>query len=138
MRTINEIIIHCTATPAGRDYTIDAIRCWHKNRGFQDIGYHYVIHLDGTVDVGRPLSLPGAHCLGHNAHSLGIAYVGGTDDKGRPTNTMTVEQEFALVKLVTTLKGAYPIGKNLHGHNEYSSKRCPCFDVQKWRKKWEV
>lgn len=137
MRNINEIIIHCTSTPEGRDYTIEQIRGWHKKRGFNDIGYHYVIHPDGRVDEGRPLSLAGAHCLGHNASSISIAFIGGMTAQGMHyKNTMTPAQEAALVALIRELKAAYPIGRNIHGHNEYSVKRCPCFDVQDWRKEW--
>lgn len=140
MRNINEIIIHCTATPEGREYSVEQIRKWHQNRGWNDIGYHYVIHLDGTVENGRPLALPGAHCLNHNAHSIGIVYVGGMAAQGKHfKNTMTPAQEASLVQLIRDLQLAYPaIKRNIHGHNEFSVKRCPCFDVQDWRKRWEI
>ena len=74
-RSINEIIIHCTATPEGRECSVDEIRQWHKARGFTDIGYHYVIHLDGRVENGRDVDIAGAHCTGHNTHSIGVVYV---------------------------------------------------------------
>ena len=73
MREINEIIIHCTATAEGRDVTVDELRAWHKQRGFKDIGYHYVVLLDGDIVNGRPITMCGAHCQGHNANSIGIA-----------------------------------------------------------------
>ena len=74
-RYINEIIVHCTATQEGREVTVSEIRQWHKARGFSDIGYHYVIHLDGTMELGRDVDISGAHCTNHNAHSIGVVYV---------------------------------------------------------------
>lgn len=129
MRTINEIIIHCTATPAGRAVTVADIRRWHRARGFADIGYHYVIALDGAVHAGRPLSVAGAHCLGHNAHSIGVCYVGGLDDEGHPADTRTEQQQRALRELVRELRQRYPAA-TVHGHNEFARKACPCFDVR--------
>ena len=77
MRKIDEIIIHCSATAEGRNFTVEDVRRWHKARGFVDVGYHYLVYLDGSVHVGRPLAQVGAHCLGHNAHSIGVCYIGG-------------------------------------------------------------
>lgn len=130
MRTINEIIIHCTATPAGRLVTVADIRRWHRARGFTDIGYHYLVALDGSVHVGRPLSVAGAHCLGHNAHSIGVCYVGGLDAAGQPADTRTEQQRRALRELVRGLRQRYPAA-TVHGHNEFAQKACPCFDVRK-------
>ena len=112
---------------------VETIRCWHQKRGFSDIGYHYVIYLDGSVHEGRPLELPGAHCLGHNAYSIGICYIGGLDKDLNPKDTRTADQEASLVKLTQGLKERFP-GASVHGHNEFEKKNCPCFDVQKWRK----
>ena len=89
MRKIDKIIIQCTATSEGRAVTVDEIRRWHKERGFSDIGYHYVIYLDGSVHEGRPIDKVGAHCKEHNSNSIGIAYVGGLDKKNNHANTMT-------------------------------------------------
>ncbi len=130
MRTIDEIIIHCTATPAGRKVTVEDIRRWHLARGFADVGYHYVVALDGTVMAGRPESQPGAHCLGHNARSIGVCYVGGLDVQGRPADTRTERQRQALRALVRQLRRRFPAA-SVHGHNEFARKACPCFDVQK-------
>lgn len=130
MRTIKEIILHCTATPQGRDYSIDTIRRWHRDRGFSDIGYHYIIHLDGSVSQGRPLDKIGAHCVGHNTNSIGIAYVGGLAADGKsPKDTRTPQQRTALNTLLHQLLKQYPQA-SIHGHCEYSNKACPCFDVQ--------
>lgn len=70
MRRITEFIIHCSATPEGKDFTVDDIRRWHLARHFADIGYHYVIYRDGSVHKGRAENIAGAHCLGHNATAL--------------------------------------------------------------------
>lgn len=133
MRKIDKIIIHCSATPEGRHVTVETIRNWHLKRGFSDIGYHYVIYLDGSVHTGRPLELPGAHTTGQNAHSVGICYVGGCDKNLNPKDTRTAAQEAALVKLTRDLKTRFP-GASVHGHREFAAKACPSFDVQKWRK----
>lgn len=130
MRKINEIILHCSATKQGQDFTVKDIDRWHKDRGFAGIGYHYVVYPDGSVHKGRDESLVGAHCLGHNATSIGICYIGGLDMEGKPKDTRTDAQKEALTKLVRELKAKYQ-GATVHGHNEFANKACPCFDVRK-------
>jgi N-acetylmuramoyl-L-alanine amidase len=130
MRKINKIILHCTATPEGRDVSVETIKQWHLDRGWSDIGYHYVIKLDGTVKKGRPEERQGAHVRGHNKHSIGITYVGGVDENMKPKDTRTCEQKEALKRLILELADCYPEA-TLHGHNEFSNKACPSFDVQK-------
>lgn len=134
MRTIREIIIHCTATPQGRDYSIETIRRWHIQRGFADIGYHYIIHPDGTVEHGRNVNQPGAHCKGRNANSIGICYIGGCDTDGKtPKDTRTPAQNAALKQLIHQLCDRYNLPLTaVHGHNEFAQKACPSFDVQQW------
>ena len=130
MRIINEIIIHCSATPEGKDYTVEQIRQWHKQRGFSDIGYHYVIYRDGSIHSGRPIERIGAHCLKHNAHSIGICYIGGVSKDGKtPKDTRTDSQKESLIKLIKELKAKYPKA-TVHGHREYANKACPCFDAK--------
>lgn len=133
MRAIDEIIIHCTATPEGREVSIAEIDSWHRPRGFKGIGYHYVIHLDGRLSNGRSVEMIGAHCLNHNSRSIGVCYVGGTDRQGRAKDTRTEAQRRALLKLCQELKQKYPKA-TIHGHNEFAAKACPSFDVQAWRK----
>lgn len=134
MRSINEIIIHCSASPAGRADTVDDIRTWHVKKGWKDIGYHYVIHIDGSVHKGRDEKTIGAHCKGHNAHSIGICYVGGlTEDGKKHEDTRTSEQCASLSSMVKKLLKKYPKSQ-VFGHNELEAKDCPCFDVQKWLK----
>lgn len=131
MRKINKIIIHCAATPEGRNFTVEDIRRWHLQRGFRDIGYHYVIYLDGSVHTGRPIEQIGAHTLNHNNHSIGICYIGGCAKDGKtPKDTRTEAQRSALVKLVAELRAKFP-GATVHGHNEFANKACPSFNVQK-------
>lgn len=130
MRRIDEIIIHCTATPEGRDYSLAEIRSWHLKRGFADVGYHFIIHPDGSISNGRPLTQPGAHCTGHNANSIGIAYVGGCAADGKtPKDTRTDAQRVALRNLLRDLRVQFPHA-TIHGHREFSAKACPSFDVQ--------
>lgn len=134
MRTITEIIIHCSATPEGIDFTVDHIDSWHRNRGWYGIGYHYVIYRDGSVHDGRKLDMIGAHCTGHNKYSIGICYIGGcAKDCKTPKDTRTEEQKKALFDLVKKLKEQFP-GATVHGHREFAKKTCPSFDVQKWLK----
>ena len=137
-RRITELIVHCSDTPEGRNNTIDDIRLWHTlpvkkgGRGWSDIGYHYVIHLDGSVHTGRSVNIKGAHCAGHNEHSLGICYVGGrTKDMKQTKDTRTPEQKAALIKLLKQLKDKYPAAR-IYGHHDFDkTKDCPCFDARK-------
>lgn len=135
MRHITEIIVHCTATAQGRAFTVDDVRRWHtlpKNKGgngWADIGYHYLITLDGAIHPGRPVELAGAHCLGHNARSVGVCYVGGVDTDGRtPKDTRTPDQKNALANLLAELKQRYPAAR-IHGHRDFAAKACPSFDA---------
>lgn len=130
MRKINEIIVHCSATAEGRDYTVVDIDRWHKSRGWQCIGYHYVIYRDGSVHTGRPVAQIGAHCTGHNANSIGVCYIGGCAADGKtPKDTRTPQQREALRRLVADLQKQYP-GATVHGHREFAAKACPSFDVK--------
>jgi N-acetylmuramoyl-L-alanine amidase len=129
MRQLNRIILHCTATPEGKHFTVDQIRKWHLAQGWKDIGYHYVIYLDGTLKEGRPIEQVGAHTKDHNKDSVGIVYVGGVDAKGKAKDTMTQEQETTTVNLIKALREEY--GElSLHGHNEFANKACPSFNVK--------
>lgn len=133
MRKVTEIIIHCSATPEGREDTVEDIDRWHKERGFKCIGYHYVIYLDGSIHKGRDESTQGAHCPLHNANSIGICYIGGCVKEGKkliPKDTRTQEQKDAMLELLKDLAERYP-DATIHGHNEFASRDCPCFDVQK-------
>ena len=130
MRAIHKIIIHCTATREGDDISVDTIRRWHLARGWSDIGYHYVIDLKGSINAGRPIELMGSHTKGFNKGSIGIAYVGGVEADGKtPKDTRTKAQKDSIIRLVKKLKGCYP-DVTIHGHNEFSNKACPSYNVQ--------
>jgi N-acetylmuramoyl-L-alanine amidase len=128
MRKIDTIIIHCSATPEGRNVTTEEIRGWHKAKGWRDIGYHFVITLDGLIHKGRPVKEKGAHAGGYNSSSIGICYVGGCDQNMRAKDTLNALQRDSIQALIIELSGDYPITK-LMGHNEVSSKACPSFKV---------
>ena len=148
-RTVNQIAVHCTATPEGRNVTMSEIDSWHKARGFSKqkisghyCGYHFVVALDGTIMCGRDLREIGAHVSGYNSKSIGVCYVGGLDANGKAKDTRTPEQKKALRWLIGKLKRTLNISK-VKGHRDYSPdtngngviesfewiKSCPCFDA---------
>ena len=128
-RWINEIIVHCSATPEGKDYTVEDITRWHKQRGFTTIGYHYVIYRDGSIHAGRDINISGAHCTNHNAHSIGICYIGGCAADGvTPKDTRTPEQKNALLNILIEMRMLYPKA-SIHGHRDFANKACPSFDA---------
>lgn len=130
-RNIKEIIIHCSATAEGKDFTVADIKKWHLARGFSDIGYHYVIYRDGSIHIGRSEDIAGAHCTGHNTISIGICYIGGCATDGKtPKDTRTDAQKKSLVELIKKLKAQYPKA-TIHGHREFANKACPSFDVKR-------
>lgn len=132
MRNIDKLIVHCTATPEFKNFDVEDVRSWHvKGNGWSDIGYHYLIKLDGSVEEGRPIERSGAHVAGHNKNSIGIAYVGGMDKNMEEwIDTRTVEQKDALFNLLMDLKYEYP-DSIVYGHNDFTDKKaCPCFDAK--------
>lgn len=128
MRTINKIIIHCSATKEGNNVTAATIDQWHKDRGWRGIGYHYVVALDGTIEYGRSIYETGAHVKNHNEDSIGICYIGGLGSSMETKDTRTPEQKESLLLLLKTLKKMHP-NATVHGHNEFSAKACPCFNA---------
>lgn len=138
MRTIEKIIIHCSATRPSMDIGVAEIEQWHKKRGFKSIAYHYVIRRNGSIEKGRPEEEEGAHCLGHNKRSIGICYVGGVaENDTTPQDNRTEAQKQTLLRLIVKLKMRYPSAE-IVGHNELSRKACPSFDVQQWKKEVEL
>jgi len=130
MRPINEIIVHCTATPAGRPASVKDINAWHQARGWSGIGYHRVIGLNGERWQGRVMEKIGAHCEGHNTGTIGVVYVGGLKSDGKTAfDTRTNVQKEALLEELLALKKAYPGIVKVSGHNEYANKACPCFNA---------
>ena len=130
MRTVDKIIIHCTATPEGRPVTVADVDKWHKERGFVGIGYHYLIGLNGEIWKGRDEWKVGAHTLGENQRSIGIAYAGGmTKDMKKAKDTRTELQKKSLLKLIKELKTKYHNVK-VYGHRDFAKKDCPSFDAR--------
>ena len=129
MRLISKIIVHCTATKEGQTVTAADVTKWHKQRGFNTIGYHFLIGLNGEIWEGRPIEQAGAHAEGHNANSIGICYVGGLDANLKPKDTRTAAQKESLLNLIKELKQKYPTA-TVHGHREFANKACPCFDAK--------
>ena len=130
MRQINKIIVHCSATREGENYTVDTIRSWHVDgRGWSDIGYHFYIDLYGEIHKGRDISRIGAHTKGLNRNSIGVCYCGGVEEDGKtPKDTRYDCQKEALLAVLRTLKAMYPEAK-IHGHRDFANKACPSFDA---------
>lgn len=156
-RLIDEIIIHCSATKEGKSFSAVQINAAHKARRFSTyvdakgrtgyIGYHFLIHLDGTIEACRPISKIGCHASGHNARSIGVCYIGGLDvrdtDGTMIKDTRTPAQKAALIRLIKQLKDEYHTIKRVIGHRDISPdlngngvidpyefiKACPCFDA---------
>tara|TARA_B100001057_G_C22633559_1_gene865343 strand:- start:48 stop:716 length:669 start_codon:yes stop_codon:yes gene_type:complete len=141
MRKINQIIVHCTATRPDWwekktvDEQVKEVTRWHLDRGFSDIGYHFLVSRSGEVVQGRPVEKSGAHAKGHNSDSIGVAMFGGfgSDADDLATEHFTPLQLAATYDLIRKLQGQYNVkNENVIGHNRISSKSCPGFRVQKW------
>lgn len=129
-RRIDEIVVHCTASKPNVDLNVDDVRKMHKKQGWSDIGYHYLIRLDGRIETGRDVDIIGAHVEGHNAYTIGVCYVGGLDKNGNPYDTRTENQKASLLSLLIDLKKLYPKAV-IKGHRDFPkvSKACPCFNA---------
>jgi len=142
-RSINLLVIHCSATRVNRNFSGRDVDAAHRARGFSEAGYHYYIRKSGAIEPLRALDKVGAHALGYNARSIGICYEGGLDVNGRPADTRTMAQKAALVELLGALLKRFP-GASVVGHRDLSPdlnhdgviekhewiKVCPCFEVK--------
>ena len=132
-KKVKYIVIHCSATLPGQPCNARIIDEWHQKRGFNMIGYHYVVLPDGEVETGRPLFYQGAHVgrpTNYNDMSIGVCYVGGLDAHGRFADTRTEAQKDSLMSLLRKLKKKFPQAR-IVGHNYLNAgKACPCFDAQ--------
>lgn len=145
MRPIDLIVVHCSATVEGRPFSVDDINAMHLRLGWSGVGYHYVLKIDGTRQLGRPIEMIGSHVNGHNKRSIGICYIGGIGANGRAKDTRTAEQNVSLEKLLRELRVKHPKAR-IVGHRDLSPdkdgdgvvephewlKQCPCFDVRAW------
>ena len=129
MRIINKLIVHCSATREGMNISRDTIRDWHLARGFNDIGYHFYIDLDGNIHKGIDIAKIGAHSKGQNRSSIGICYCGGVESDGKtPKDTRNEAQKEALLCVLRTMKAMYPDAV-IHSHRDFANKACPSFDA---------
>ena len=131
MRSIDLIVIHCSATRCDRRFSVeDLIACHHARFGFTR--YHYYITRDGQLYQTRHENLVGAHARHYNQHSIGVCYEGGLDEKGNSKDTRTEAQKATLWHLLKSLKVDYPNAKII-GHCElpHVAKDCPCFLASK-------
>ena len=137
MRKITEIILHCSATPEGKDYKAADIDRWHRNNGWKCIGYNFVIDIDGTIENGRDIEDIPAHCSGHNKNSVGICYIGGCDKNMKAKDTRTDSQKISLYKVVYEMMKKYNLDlTNVYCHNQFSNKQCPSFDIGTFKKEY--
>ncbi len=141
MRQITLIVVHCSAVRPDQTSSAAQIDTWHRRRGFHlGIGYHYVVRRDGEIESGRPEWLIGAHCVNHNAHSIGVCYEGGLDIRGpldpkgrlpkqEPDDTRTEAQKTSLRRLLEDLHRRYPKALIVGHHDLNPGKDCPCYDA---------
>jgi N-acetyl-anhydromuramyl-L-alanine amidase AmpD len=133
MRYVDKIIIHCSATSPSFDVDVEDVRGWHKARGWRDVGYHYFIKRDGTIQEGRHIGDIGAHARGYNNRSIGICYAGGVDEDNRPEDNRTDAQKESMITLIRQLKSTHGTIKEVFGHRDLAGvrKACPSFDAMK-------
>lgn len=131
------IFVHCSATKPTQDIGVREVRQWHKEQGWMDIGYHYVIRRDGTVEAGREESAVGSHVKDFNSTSVGVCLVGGIDAKGKHEANFTPAQMQSLRSLLVTLLAKYE-GSILRAHHDVAPKACPSFDLKRWWEKNEM
>ncbi len=131
MRTIRELIWHTSATPQGREHTVEDIDVWHKKRGWNGIGYHKVVYLDGSVHNGRSESVMGAHVKGHNKGTIGYCYIGGVSatDFKKAKDTRTAAQKKTMHRITKEAIAKYNL-KRVTGHHDYANRACPCFPAK--------
>lgn len=139
------LVIHCTATPEGREVTAAEIRRWHTapppaGRGWRHVGYTDMFHLDGRVErlvknneddrVDNWEITNGV--AGYNSVSRHIVYVGGCDSAMRPKDTRTAAQREALKRYVQDFHSRFPQIRIVGHHDLNPGKACPAFNVAAW------
>lgn len=127
IRKITKIVIHCSDSPDDKDFNVDDIRQWHKKRGWNDVGYHFVITRSGELQLGRDIEIIGAHTRGYNSNSIGICWVG--------SKLISLEAYSTLVQICLKLLDKYNLScENILGHSELNPhKTCPNLNMEKFR-----
>ena len=140
------LVIHCTATPEGREVSAAEIRRWHTapvsqgGRGWKQVGYTDMVHLDGRVErladnnedaQVDPWEVTNG-AKGYNSISRHIVYVGGCDKAGKSKDTRTEAQREALKHYVEDFHARFPQVKIVGHHELNPGKACPSFDVPTW------
>jgi N-acetylmuramoyl-L-alanine amidase len=134
-RKIRRVVYHCTATQPNA--TVEAIlRYWKNSLGWRNPGYHIIITQDGSWTLLQDFNKLANGVEGMNSDSLHISYIGGVDRSGKPLDTRTKKQNEILEATYFLLKDKYPF-LTFHGHNEFSNKACPSFNVKDWLKSIE-
>jgi N-acetylmuramoyl-L-alanine amidase len=122
-RVITKVFLHCSASNRPNHDDVEVIRSWHKQRGWSDIGYHYFIRADGTIEIGRDIESKPAAQKGHNTGSIAICL------HGLYPGDFTIEQFDSVYNLCSAIDDAYEDRRiSFHGHCEVSNKPCPVFD----------
>lgn len=143
---VDTVVVHCSATKASADIGAHELDEMHKARGWSLIGYHAVIRRDGSIEGGRPLTMAGAHAVGHNLHTVAVCLVGGLDANGQPQDNFTSAQYVSLLTVIANYRATFPNIRDVCGHRDLSPdvdgdgiiepwewlKACPCFDVRVW------
>lgn len=138
-KSTDTIVIHCSATPSSMDIGVDKIRKWHvDDNGWDDIGYHYVIRRDGTLEIGRDEAMVGSHARAVNGTSVGVCLIGGSDSNGKWKDNFAPIQFETLKSIILKLKDKYDIEKIIGHYQIDDRKECPSFDVPKWLEKNDV
>lgn len=130
----DHIVIHCSATFPSSDIGVREIRQWHLGRGWLDVGYHFIIKRDGTIEEGRPVDVVGSGVKNHNHNTLHICLVGGAP-KGDPYGfeaNFTEAQNKSLKELVAKCQTYYSRADVIGHHDLDSGKACPSFNVSHW------
>lgn len=131
---INFIVLHYSATYPDQDLGVSDLRKMHLDRGFSDVGYHYVVKRNGDIQKGRLDSAIGAHVKGHNTGSIGICCIGGVDRATGPNvgvDNRTKWQIESTIKLINELLLKYP-NAQVVGRKDLGTTQCPGFDVRDW------
>lgn len=127
------VVIHSTMTPPSKTITVKVVDEWHRKEGWLEVGHHFFIRNDGTLEFGRHPETVGAHTKKHNANSISICLVGGSDSDGKSEDNFSELQKKTLESLLDTLALAYP-NAEVVTHSELDETECPSFDLDSWWK----